>query len=36
MINPNDCRERQKLLREQNIIKQVHLVDIKNVDDLGL
>ncbi|XP_053377799.1 inositol 1,4,5-trisphosphate receptor type 1-like isoform X4 [Mercenaria mercenaria] len=23
MINPNDCRERQKLLREQNIVKQV-------------
>ncbi|KAL4226234.1 Inositol 1 [Mactra antiquata] len=23
MVNPNDCRERQKLLREQNIIKQV-------------
>lgn len=23
MVNPNDCRERQKLLREQNIVKQV-------------
>ena len=23
MVDPNDCRERQKLLREQNIVKQV-------------
>ncbi|XP_052781889.1 inositol 1,4,5-trisphosphate receptor type 1-like isoform X2 [Mya arenaria] len=23
MVNPDDCRERQKLLREQNIVKQV-------------
>ena len=25
MKNPNDSRERQKLLREQNIVKQVNL-----------
>jgi len=28
MINTNDCRERQKLLREQNIVKQVGMESI--------
>ena len=31
MKNPNDSRERQKLLREQNIVKQVNLLLIFRV-----
>ena len=31
MKNPNDSRERQKLLREQNIVKQVNLVTVQSL-----